>query len=233
MGSVPLVAPVSGHGGHRRRAGVLDGGRRRRHLRLRRRPLLRLGGRPGAQRPGGGRSPPATTAPATCWCRPTAASSASARFRFYGSLGGGYGGDPSNVPPVAGITLTPDGTGLLAPRAGRLVVRLLEPGGQPGPPASPPPSCPSPTARWAPTRTRVVLQPLRPLRGVVRPLRHLGVAAGRGPHPVLRRSPATSSTGRPARTAVLPSDGAPRARRRRALRDRTVVAPPPRSTWAW
>ncbi len=30
---------------------------------------------------------------------------------FFGTLGGGYGGDPANVPPVAGITLTPDGGG--------------------------------------------------------------------------------------------------------------------------
>ena len=32
---------------------------------------------------------------------------------------------------------------------------------------------------------RLLLQPLRALRGVVRPLRHLGLAAGRDPHPVL------------------------------------------------
>ncbi len=33
------------------------------------------------------------------------------RVNFYGSLGGGYGGNPANVPPVAGIALTPGGGG--------------------------------------------------------------------------------------------------------------------------
>jgi CHAP domain len=30
---------------------------------------------------------------------------------YYGSLGGGLGGDPTDVPPVAGMALTPDGRG--------------------------------------------------------------------------------------------------------------------------
>ena len=30
---------------------------------------------------------------------------------FHGSLAGGYGGDPADVPPIAGIALTPDGQG--------------------------------------------------------------------------------------------------------------------------
>jgi len=55
---------------------------------------------------------------------------------FYGSLGGGYGGDPGDVPPVAGMALTPDGRGYW----------LLEPDGWSYSFANPPSPSPSPTA---------------------------------------------------------------------------------------
>ena len=102
---------------------------------------------------------------------------------FYGSLAGGYGGDPAKVPPIAGMALTPDGQGywLLEPDGwsysftnppsagavrhflGRRVHRQ-QPGGER-------------------SRPRLVLQSLRPVRGVVCPVRHLGVGAGRRAHP--------------------------------------------------
>ncbi|MGB7050642.1 MAG: CHAP domain-containing protein [Acidimicrobiales bacterium] len=33
------------------------------------------------------------------------------KFNYYGSIGGGYGGNPADVPPIAGIALTPDQDG--------------------------------------------------------------------------------------------------------------------------
>ena len=51
MGGKHLNAPDRGHGRHARRQGLLAGGLRRRHLRLRRRPLLRLDGRTAPQQP--------------------------------------------------------------------------------------------------------------------------------------------------------------------------------------
>ena len=54
VGGQRLNAPGGGHGGHRRRQGVLGGGLRRRHLQLRRRRVRRLGRGPAPQRAGGG-----------------------------------------------------------------------------------------------------------------------------------------------------------------------------------
>jgi hypothetical protein len=55
---------------------------------------------------------------------------------FYGSLGAGFGGDAANVPPVADITLTPDGRGYW----------LLEPDGWSYAFSNPPSPSPSSTA---------------------------------------------------------------------------------------
>ena len=67
-----------GHGGHPRRRRLLAGGLRRRHLRLRRRRLLRVDGRPPAQPPDRGHGRRPGRRPATGWWPPTAASSPSA-----------------------------------------------------------------------------------------------------------------------------------------------------------
>ena len=53
-GALTLNRPIVGHGRHPRRPGLLVGGLRRRHLRLRGRPLLRLRGRPRSHRSHGG-----------------------------------------------------------------------------------------------------------------------------------------------------------------------------------
>ena len=77
-GSHPSQQAHRGYGGHTRRPGVLAGGVRRGHLRLRRRRLLRLNrSHPSQQahRGHGGRRP---TARATGWWRPTGASSPTA-----------------------------------------------------------------------------------------------------------------------------------------------------------
>jgi hypothetical protein len=55
---------------------------------------------------------------------------------FYGSLAGGYGGNPADVPPVAGLALTPDGKGYW----------LLEPDGWSYGFTNPPSAAPSATA---------------------------------------------------------------------------------------
>ncbi len=55
---------------------------------------------------------------------------------FYGSLAGGYGGDPTNVPPIAGIALSPDDQGYW----------LLEPDGWSYGFTNPPSPAPSGTA---------------------------------------------------------------------------------------
>ncbi len=52
-GALSLDAPVTGMAATPERRRLLAGGPRRRHLHLRRRPLLRLAGRDGAARPGG------------------------------------------------------------------------------------------------------------------------------------------------------------------------------------
>ena len=55
---------------------------------------------------------------------------------FFGSLAGGYGGNPADVPPVAGLALTPDGKGYW----------LLEPDGWSYGFTNPPSAAPSATA---------------------------------------------------------------------------------------
>ena len=77
MGGAPLNQPDRRHGRHPRRPGLLAGGLRRRHLRLRRRRLLRVDGRQPLNRPSWAWPPP-PTAGATGWWPPTAASSPSA-----------------------------------------------------------------------------------------------------------------------------------------------------------
>ena len=98
-------------------------------------------------------------------------------------LSGGYNGFPSDVPPVAGIARppTPRGTGCSNPTA--------------GPIRSPPPyPSASPTtaaivsvanSQVTPTPTGALLQSLRAVRGVVCPVRNLGVGDRRSAHPVL------------------------------------------------
>jgi hypothetical protein len=51
LGGLTPQRSRGGHGGHARRPGLLAGGRRRRRLRLRRRPVLRLHGGPVLNRP--------------------------------------------------------------------------------------------------------------------------------------------------------------------------------------
>ena len=87
-GGIALNQPDRGHGGHPRRQGLLAGGLRRRHLRLRRRRLLRLDGRPcrSTSRSWAWRPPP--TAGATGWWPPTAGIFAFGDAAFYGSTGG-------------------------------------------------------------------------------------------------------------------------------------------------
>ena len=97
-GNLVLNQPGGGHGGHPRRTRLLAGGLRRRRLRLRRCPLLRLDGRSAPQPAGGrhGRAHPAATA--TGWWPPTAGSSRSATAPFYGSTG-----NLALVRPVVGM----------------------------------------------------------------------------------------------------------------------------------
>ena len=56
------------------------------------------------------------------------------------------------------------------------------------------------------SRHRLLLQPVRTVRGVVRALRHLGLAPGRHPHPVLRLHRRHLRLGRRPRRAA-PADG--------------------------
>ena len=119
MGGTPLVAPVTGMAADRRRARLLAGGRRRRHLLLRGRPVLgSTGGTPL-------NDPVVGMAPSPDDAGYLLVSTDGGIFGFgaviyYGSLGGGLGGDPADVPPIAGIALTPDGaraTGCSSPTA--------------------------------------------------------------------------------------------------------------------
>ena len=86
-GGVPLAQPVVGHGGHAPGRRLLAGGLRRRGLRLRRRPVLRLdrGHRARPARRGPDRRDRA--AAATGWWRRTAGSSPSETPPFLGSMG--------------------------------------------------------------------------------------------------------------------------------------------------
>ena len=141
---------------------------------------------------------------------------------FYGSLAGGYGGDPTDVPPIAGIALTTDGQGYW----------LLEPDGWSYGFTNPPSPAPSVTASAIvsiangqvnsdPDKGRFC-NPYGPVRGVVRPVRHLGVGARRRTHPVLPLHRQHLQLGRrPHRGAA--SDRCPAARGRRPLRDQSVL----------
>ena len=151
---------------------------------------------------------------------------------FYGSLGGGYGGNPADVPPIAGIALSPGGQGYW----------LLEPDGWSYGFTNPPSAAPTAhrlghrVHRQQPgeqrSRPGPVLQPVRAVRGVVLPVRHLGVGAGRRPHPAVplhrqhlqlgRGQHGVSCRPRPSRCRVTPSSTAPRP-----------TPPPPRCMWAW
>ena len=89
MGGRPLTAPIVGMAATPDRRRLLGGGLRRGDLRLRRRRLLRLDGRPTAAQPahrGHGRHP--RQAAATGRWPPTGGSSPSATPHFYGSMGG-------------------------------------------------------------------------------------------------------------------------------------------------
>ena len=83
-GAVPLNNPIVGFVPTPIGAGLLDGGRRRRDLRLRRRRLPRLDGRPAAQPADRRPWPPPRPARATGWWPPTAGSSPSATRRSSG-----------------------------------------------------------------------------------------------------------------------------------------------------
>ena len=106
MGGRPLNAPVVGHGGLAVRSGLLAGRRRRRHLRLRRRLVLRLHGGQAPQCPGGRDGGHPDGPGLLAGRRPTAASSPS-------------GTRPSSAPwagststhPVVGMAATPTGRG--------------------------------------------------------------------------------------------------------------------------
>ncbi len=77
-GSLHLERAHRRHGGDGRRRRVLARGVRRRHLQLRRRPVLRLDGRPAAEQADRRAWRPRRTAWATTWWPPTAASSTTA-----------------------------------------------------------------------------------------------------------------------------------------------------------
>ena len=77
-GAMHLNAPVVGMASTAGRQRLLAGGGRRRHLQLRRRPLLRVDGRQAPQQAGGRNGRRRLTGRATGWWPPTAASSASA-----------------------------------------------------------------------------------------------------------------------------------------------------------
>ena len=123
--------------------------------------------------------------------------------RTTGRSAAAWDGDPADVPPIAGIALTPDAARLLAVGARRVELRLRQPG-----PATPG-ARPShrrrwPTARWTRPGPGQLLQSLRPVRGVVRAVRHLGVGQAGVPIPSY---PFTGSIfdWAAANTGVLPS----------------------------
>ena len=105
-GGQPLNKPIVGMAADADRPRLLARRVRRRHLRLRRRRLLRLDGRPAPQQADRRDGRDARRATATGWSRPTAASSASATPSFYGSTGG----QPLNQ-PIVGMAATPTGNG--------------------------------------------------------------------------------------------------------------------------
>ena len=101
-----LTRPVVGMAATPDGTGLLAGGLRRRHLQLRRRPLLRVDRQPSPSTSRWWAWPPPPTAGATGRWPPTAASSAIGDARFYGSTGA----IPLNQ-PVVGMAATPDGRG--------------------------------------------------------------------------------------------------------------------------
>ena len=105
-GGYRLNAPVVGHGRHAEHQRLLAGGLRRRHLQLRRRPVLRLDGRDPPQQADRGPWPRRPTATATGWSPPTAASSPSATRSSTAR--------PAALhlnKPIVGMAATPDGGG--------------------------------------------------------------------------------------------------------------------------
>ena len=141
---------------------------------------------------------------------------------FRGSLGGGLDGNPHVILPVAAITLDHGRLGLLAPRSRRLQLLLHQPAG----PVTVGHGVGHRLGGGRPGERRpghgLLLQSLRPLRGVVRAVRHLGVGAGRGADPVVRvhRRHLRLGGGRHRGAAA---DGHAAAGRRRPLRDGSVV----------
>ena len=120
-GSLPLNAPVVGHGRHSRRRGLLAGGRRRRHLQLRRRRASSARPGPALNAPGRRHGRRRPTAAATGWWPATAASSATATPSFVGSAGVAR----ASTRRSTGMAATADGGGywFVASRRRRLHLR--------------------------------------------------------------------------------------------------------------
>ena len=102
MGGQPLNAADRRHRRHPDRQGLLGGGRRRRHLQLRHRQLLRLQGRQAPQRRRSSASRRPRQARATGRWPPTAGIFNYGTANFYGSKGG----QPLNA-PIVGFASTP------------------------------------------------------------------------------------------------------------------------------
>ena len=119
MGGQPLDQPDRRHGRHRLRQRLLAGGPRRRHLRLRRRRLLRLDGRPAAQ-PAGRRHGADRQTGNGYWL----VASDGGIFAF-GDAGffGSTGGQPLNQ-PIVGMAADADRQRLLAGRRRRRHLHL-------------------------------------------------------------------------------------------------------------
>ncbi len=154
-------------------------------------------------------------------------SSRSATPRSTGSLA-----DGPAATPVTQIVPTSDGQGLLAARPRRLELQLRQPaaqrhlprlGGHRGRRRLPGAARPG---------HRLLLQPLRAVRGVVLALRHLGLAAGWVRHPELRLHRGHVLLGRGERSGPARRRH-PGPRRRRALRDRALATSTPRCTSGW
>ncbi len=146
-GSVRLNAPITGMAATSTGLGywlvAADGG----HLHLRGRPLPGLHGRHRRSTTRWWAWCPRRTTGATCWWPPTAGSSRSARPASTALWAAATAGDPTDVPPIAGIALYPGRQGLLAAGAGRVVLRVRQPARARHRPPPPRPSSPSPTAR--------------------------------------------------------------------------------------
>ena len=138
MGGRPLDAPVVGIAASPVRPGLLAGGGRRRHLRLRRRAVLRLHGRPARSTRRWSAWPPHRPAGATGWSAADGGIFTFGDAAFLGSMGGQH----LNAPVVA-MAATPVGPGLLARRRRRRHLRLR---GRRASTARPGPS--SSTSRW-------------------------------------------------------------------------------------